>query len=72
LREQRLESSAISTRRKLLRTESQRKVRIEKMFKRILKWLGAIAVYDKVFAEILFDHPEILSTLGFEQFGNHW
>ena len=26
--------------------------------------------YDKVFAEILFDHPEILSTLGLvEQFG---
>src|SRR5262245_19188559 len=64
------------------------------MFKRILKWLGAITAvvviaiaiflvnliwfrpwslnlfYDKVFAEILFDHPEILSTLGLvEQFG---
>ena len=64
------------------------------MFKRILKWLGAITAvfviaiaiflinliwfrpwslnlfYEKVFAEILFDHPEILSTLGLvEQFG---
>ena len=64
------------------------------MFKRILKWLGAIIAvvviaiaiflvnliwlrpwslnlfYEKVFAEILFDHPEILSTLGLvEQFG---
>src|SRR5947209_76858 len=64
------------------------------MFKRILKWLGAITAvlviaiaiflinliwfrpwslnlfYDKVFAEILFDHPEILSTLGLvEQIG---
>ena len=64
------------------------------MFKRILKWLGAITAvfviaiaiflinliwfrpwslnlfYEKVFAEILFDHPEILSMLGLvEQFG---
>src|SRR6266496_2966276 len=64
------------------------------MFKRVLKWLGAITAvvviaiaiflvnliwfrpwslnlfYEKVFAEILFDHPEILSTLGLvEQFG---
>jgi uncharacterized protein (DUF885 family) len=64
------------------------------MFKRILKWLGAITAvlviaiaiflvnliwfrpwslnlfYEKVFAEILFDHPEILSTLGLvEQIG---
>ena len=64
------------------------------MFKRILKWFGAIIAvvaiaiavflinliwfrpcslnlfYEKVFAEILFDHPEILSTLGLvEQFG---
>jgi uncharacterized protein (DUF885 family) len=64
------------------------------MFKRILKWLGAIIAvlviaiaiflvnliwfrpwslnlfYEKVFAEILFDHPEILSTLGLvEQIG---
>ena len=64
------------------------------MFKRTLKWLGAITAvlviaiaiflinliwfrpwslnlfYEKVFAEILFDHPEILSTLGLvEQFG---
>jgi len=64
------------------------------MFKRVLKWLGAIAAvvviaiaiflvnliwfrpwslnlfYEKVFAEILFDHPEILSTLGLvEQIG---
>ena len=64
------------------------------MFKRILKWLGAITAvfliaiaiflinliwfrpwsldlfYEKVFAEVLFDHPEILSTLGLvEQFG---
>src|SRR2546421_546337 len=63
------------------------------MFKRILKWFGAIIAvvaiaiavflinliwfrpwslnlfYEKVFAEILFDHPEILSTLGLvEQF----
>ena len=63
------------------------------MFKRILKWLGAITAvfviaiaiflinliwfrpwslnlfYEKVFAEILFDHPEILSTIGLvEQF----
>src|SRR6266404_1979372 len=68
------------------------------MFKRILKWLGAIIgllviafgvflinliwfrpwslnlFYEKVFAEVLFDHPELLSTLGLvEQFGitNH-
>src|SRR5947207_7552159 len=64
------------------------------MFKRILKWLGAIIAvvviaiavflinliwfrpwslnlfYDKVFAEVLFDHPEVLSMLGLvEQFG---
>src|SRR5205814_1899787 len=64
------------------------------MFKRILKWFGAIIAvvaiaiavflvnliwfrpwslnlfYEKVFAEILFDDPEILSTLGLvEQFG---
>src|SRR5438045_3136360 len=64
------------------------------MFKRILKWFGAIIAvvaiaiavflinliwfrpwslnlfYEKVFAEILFDRPEILSTLGLvEQFG---
>ena len=64
------------------------------MFKRILKWFGAIIAvvaiaiavfltnliwfrpwslnlfYEKVFAELLFDHPEILSTLGLvEQFG---
>src|SRR5436305_8192181 len=64
------------------------------MYKRILKWFGAIIAisaiaiavfltnliwfrpwslnlfYEKVFAEILFDHPEILSTLGLvEQFG---
>jgi uncharacterized protein (DUF885 family) len=64
------------------------------MFKRVLKWLGAIIAvlaiviavflinliwfrpfslnlfYDKVFAEVLFDHPELLSTLGLvEQFG---
>lgn len=64
------------------------------MFKRILKWLGAITAvliiaiavflinliwfrpwslnlfYEKVFAQVLFDHPEILSTLGLvEQFG---
>src|SRR4030095_1113308 len=64
------------------------------MFKRIVKWFGAIVAviaiaiavflvnliwfppwslnlfYEKVFAEILFDHPEILSTLGLvEQFG---
>ncbi len=68
------------------------------MFKRILKWLGAIIAllviafavflinliwfrpwslnlfYEKVFAEVVFDHPELLSTLGLvEQFGitNH-
>src|SRR5206468_4380417 len=64
------------------------------MFKRVLKWLGAIIAvlviviavflinliwfrpwnlnlfYDKVFAEVLFDHPELLSMLGLvEQFG---
>jgi uncharacterized protein (DUF885 family) len=64
------------------------------MFKRILKWFGAIIAvlliaiaiflvnliwfrpwslnlfYEKVFAEILFDHPELLSALGLvEQFG---
>jgi uncharacterized protein (DUF885 family) len=64
------------------------------MFKRVLKWLGAIIVvlvivvaifltnliwfrpwslnlfYEKIFAEVLFDHPELLSTLGLvEQFG---
>jgi uncharacterized protein (DUF885 family) len=64
------------------------------MFKRVLKWLGAIIAvlvivvavflinliwfrpwslnlfYDKVFAEVLFDHPELLSALGLvEQFG---
>src|SRR6266700_6981897 len=64
------------------------------MFKRILKWLGAITAvvaiaiavfsinliwfrpwslnlfYEKVFAEVLFKHPWILSTLGLvEQFG---
>lgn len=64
------------------------------MFKRILKWLGAIAAvlaiaiavflinliwfrpwslnlfYDKVFAEVLFSEPELLSSLGLvEQFG---
>src|SRR4029450_10421659 len=64
------------------------------MFKRILKWLGAITAvlviaiaiflvnliwfrpwslnlfYDKVFAQTLFAHPEILSMLGLvEQFG---
>src|SRR6266516_5301654 len=64
------------------------------MFKRVLKWLGAIIVvlvivvaiflinliwfrpwslnlfYEKVFAEVLFDHPELLSMLGLvEQFG---
>src|SRR6266516_2547568 len=64
------------------------------MFKRVLKWLGAITAvvviaiaiflvnliwfrpwslnlfYEKVFAEILFDYPEIISTLGLvEQFG---
>src|SRR6266513_3912797 len=63
------------------------------MFKRVLKWLGAIIAvlaiviavflinliwfrpwslnlfYDKVFAEVLFDHPELLSMLGLvEQF----
>src|SRR5256886_5492492 len=68
------------------------------MFKRLLKWIGAIIAvvaiafgvfltnliwfrpwslnlfYEKVFAEVLFDHPELLSTLGLvEQFGitNH-
>jgi len=68
------------------------------MFKRILKWLGAIIAllaiafavflinliwfrpwslnlfYEKVFAEVVFDHPELLSALGLvEQFGitNH-
>jgi uncharacterized protein (DUF885 family) len=64
------------------------------MFKRVLKWLGAIIVvlvivvaifltnliwfrpwslnlfYEKIFAEVLFDHPELLSALGLvEQFG---
>src|SRR5437867_1006257 len=64
------------------------------MFKRVLKWLGAIIAvlaiviavflinliwfrpwslnlfYDKVFAEVLFDHPELLSMLSLvEQFG---
>src|SRR4030095_11151636 len=64
------------------------------MFKRIVKWFGAIVAviaiaiavflvnliwfppwslnlfYDKVFAEGLFDHPELLSALGLvEQFG---
>jgi uncharacterized protein (DUF885 family) len=64
------------------------------MFKRVLKWLGAIITvlviavavflinliwfrpwslnlfYEKVFAEVLFDHPELLSALGLvEQFG---
>src|SRR5881409_3095528 len=64
------------------------------MFKRVLKWLGAIIgvlaiiiavflinliwfrpwslnlFYDKVFFEVLFDHPELLSMLGLvEQFG---
>ena len=64
------------------------------MFKRVLKWLGAIIVvlvivvaifltnliwfrpwslnlfYEKIFVEVLFDHPELLSALGLvEQFG---
>jgi len=64
------------------------------MLKRVLKWLGGLAVvvviaiavflinliwfrpwslnpfYEKVFAEVVFDHPELLSTLGLvEQFG---
>ncbi|PYJ22302.1 MAG: DUF885 domain-containing protein [Verrucomicrobia bacterium] len=64
------------------------------MFKRLLKWIGAIIAviaiafavfltnlvwfrpwslnlfYEKVFAEVLFDHPQLLSTLGLvEQFG---
>src|SRR5437667_11386315 len=64
------------------------------MFKRLLKWIGAIIAviaiafavfltnlvwfrpwslnlfYAKVFAEVLFDHPQLLSTLGLvEQFG---
>ena len=64
------------------------------MFKRVLKWLGAIIVvlvivvaifltnliwfrpwslnlfYEKIFAQVLFDHPELLSALGLvEQFG---
>src|SRR4030095_9277973 len=64
------------------------------MFKRIVKWFGAIIAvvviaiavfltnliwfrpwslnlfYDKVFAEVLFGHPELLSALGLvEQFG---
>ena len=64
------------------------------MFKRVLKWLGAIiavlvivvaifltnliwfrpwslnSFYEKIFAEVLFDHPELLSGLGLvEQFG---
>src|ERR1700745_3908476 len=64
------------------------------MFKRIVKWFGAIIAvvviaiavfltnliwfrpwslnlfYEKVFAEVLFDHPELLSALGLvEQFG---
>jgi len=64
------------------------------MFKRVLKWLGAIIAvvviavavfvvnliwfrpwslnlfYEKVFAEVLFDRPEVLSMLGLvEQFG---
>src|SRR5438128_848574 len=63
------------------------------MFKRLLKWIGAIIAviaiafavfltnlvwfrpwslnlfYEKVFAEVLFDHPQLLSTLGLvEQF----
>src|SRR5881409_3194030 len=68
------------------------------MFKRLLKWIGAIIAvvaiafavfltnlvwfrpwslnlfYEKVFVEVLFDHPQLLSTLGLvEQFGitNH-
>src|SRR5204863_9412587 len=64
------------------------------MFRRILKWFGAILAllvivlavfltnlvwfrpwslnlfYEKVFVEVLFDHPQLLSTLGLvEQFG---
>jgi len=64
------------------------------MFKRLLKWIGAIIAvvaiafavfltnlvwfrpwslnlfYEKVFVEVLFDHPQLLSTLGLvEQFG---